>query len=439
MNRFLRPSLFFAAALLLAGVFSSNQTAFAQIANGQLLISEFRFRGPDPDGAATNASGASDEFVEIYNNTDTALDIGGVALVSLQSSGNGTTLLATVPTGTIIPARGHYLFTNSATSGGYSLGSYASANQTYGTGISDNTGVALCRTSTLTNCTGGPGASTSNGTGADRLDSVGFVQTGTTTQTARPFFIEGTALPLGPGATITDAADQISYVRRIAAGLPQDTNNNASDFILVSVTGNYTTGLNPSVDTAVTLGAPGPENLSSPIVRNATIKSRLLEPTLASTASPNRVRTGTGNSGTVSFRRTLRNNTGQTINSFRFRVNDLSTLNNDEGDTTRAILALTDSIEFTYDPDDNPATANTQVLGTTLEAPATTNPGGGINASLRVNLPSGVTVASGSSFSVNITFNIIRAGNYRFSLNHEAVLEPVATATPFTKTAESSK
>jgi hypothetical protein len=204
--------------------------------------------------------------------------------------------------------------------------------------------------------------------------------------------------------------------------VPQDTGDNASDFILVSINGTT------SIATAV-LGAPGPENLSSPIVRNATIKSRLLEPTLAATASPNRVRTGTGNSGDVSFRRTLRNNTGQTITSFRFRVNDLTTIGNDGGDTTRAQLALTNSIEFTYDPDNDPSTANTQVLGTTLEAPATTNPGGGINASLRVNLPAGVTVASGSSFSVNITFNIIRAGNYRFSLNHEVLLEPATPPT----------
>jgi hypothetical protein len=50
-----------------------------------------------------------------------------------------------------------------------------------------------------------------------------------------------------------------------------------------------------------------------------------------------------------------------------------------------------------------------------------------------------VTVASGSSFSVNITFNIIRAGNYRFSLNHEAVLEPVATATRLIRKTATSK
>ncbi|MGI9105451.1 MAG: hypothetical protein ACR2G4_04295, partial [Pyrinomonadaceae bacterium] len=292
-------------------------------------------------------------------------------------------------------------------------------------GITDNTGVALCRTATLTNCTGGPGATTTNGTGVDRLDSVGF--TGSAAQTARPFFIEGTGLPLGPAATIADAADQISYVRRIISpGFPQDTNINANDFILVSVTGNFTTAAGG--DTAVLLGAPGPENLSSHIVRSNNVKATLLEPTVASNTSPNRVRTGTGDSGTVSFRRTIRNNTGRTITSFRYRVNDLSTLNNDEGDTARAILALTDSVEFVYDPDGNAGTANTTALSTTLQAPATTNPGGGINASLLVNLPPGVSVASGSSFSVNITFNIIRAGNYRFSLNSEVLLEAIQTS-----------
>ena len=43
-------------------------------------------------------------------------------------------------------------------------------------------------------------------------------------------------------------------------GLPQDTNNNANDFVLVSVTGNLHAGItNPPV-----LGAPGPQGLYSP-------------------------------------------------------------------------------------------------------------------------------------------------------------------------------
>jgi len=420
MNRFLRPSLFLAAALLLGGSFSTDQSVFAQQPTaGQVIISEFRLDGPN--------NAASDEFIEIYNNTDSPItvnstdtpptgQVAGWSIGGLQASGNGSNLVVTIPNGTVIPARGHYLAANST----YSLTTYAARDNAanFVTSISDTAGVGLFTTNV-----------TANYSNATRLDSVAFTGAGS----ARSLYIEGTGLT--PINTTPGANDQFSHVRIINNGLPRDTNNNSTDFVLVSTS----TQVGTTNPTPAVLGAPGPENLSSPIVRNATIKSRLLEPTLASTASPNRVRTGTGNSGMVSFRRTLMNNTGQTINSFRFRVNDLSTIGNDGGVTTRAQLALIDSIEFTYDPDDNPGTANTQVLGTTLEAPATTNPGGGINASLRVNFPTGVTVASGSSFSVNITFNIIRTGSYRFSLNHEAVLEPVATATPFTKTVESSK
>ena len=91
MNRLLRPPTFLAAALMLAGVFSSNQSAFAQttIDKGQLLITEFRFRGPDTDGSGS-ATGISDEFIEIYNNTDTDLNIGGVALYNAPQNSDPT-------------------------------------------------------------------------------------------------------------------------------------------------------------------------------------------------------------------------------------------------------------------------------------------------------------------------------------------------------------
>jgi|GEM_PF-443037 len=428
MNRLIRPSLFLVATLLLAGVFSSNQTVLAQ-ANCSLCISEFRTRG---------TAGGNDEFIEFYNNTDAAMTItdatpdsnsatpNGYALVASNAAGSTISVRFVIPEGTVIPARGHFLAVNTGTSG-YSLGTYATGDSVqqptsttlvagYNSGITDNTGIALYNTANImTNPFAPPAAP------AVRLDAVGFTGL-TNANNNAAFFREGSGISGGSGSTNAE----YSFVRRLVSGMPVDSGDNQADFVFVATTATSGTLINGRQPI---LGAPGPENLSSPIVRNATIKSRLLEPTLASTASPNRVRTGTGNSGTVSFRRTLRNNTGQTINSFRFRVNDLSTVGNDGGDTTRAIFALTDSIEFTYDPDDNPTTANTVALSTTLQAPATTNPGGGINASLRVNLPSGVTVASGSSFSVNITFNIIRAGNYRFSLNHEAVLEP-ATPTP---------
>src|SRR5687767_15557835 len=78
--------------------------------DGQVLISEFRLRGPN---------GVNDEFVEIYNNT-----VSNLTVATLDGSA-GWALVASdglrrfvIPNGTIIPARGHYLGVNSV---GYSL------------------------------------------------------------------------------------------------------------------------------------------------------------------------------------------------------------------------------------------------------------------------------------------------------------------------------
>src|SRR4030095_12711058 len=74
------------------------------------------------------------------------------------------------------------------------------------------------------------------------------------------------------------------------------------------------------------LGAPGPENLSSPIQRNATIKASLVAPCVSSSLPPNRVRTGSGNSGTLELRRKFTNNTGSPVTRLRFRIVDITTL-----------------------------------------------------------------------------------------------------------------
>ena len=67
------------------------------------MISEFRFRGPN---------GGNDEFVEIYNNTDAPIDISGWKMNGSNNAAT-TSTRATVPAGTILPARRHYLFINS--------------------------------------------------------------------------------------------------------------------------------------------------------------------------------------------------------------------------------------------------------------------------------------------------------------------------------------
>jgi hypothetical protein len=117
-----------------------------------LLISEFRLSGPN---------GANDEFIEIYNNNSSPLTVNtldgsaGYAVVSASNAAlnDGTpTVRCTIPTGTTIPGRGHYLCTNSV---GYSLASYpagvgttATGDATYATDIPFNDGLAIFHTAT---------------------------------------------------------------------------------------------------------------------------------------------------------------------------------------------------------------------------------------------------------------------------------------------------
>jgi hypothetical protein len=73
---------------------------------GTVLISELRTSGP---------GGANDDFVELYNNTDASIDISGWSIVKSGASCSTTpVIIATIPAGTTLPARGHYLVTGSA-------------------------------------------------------------------------------------------------------------------------------------------------------------------------------------------------------------------------------------------------------------------------------------------------------------------------------------
>ncbi len=74
---------------------------------GTTLISEMRTSGP---------GGAGDDFVEIYNNTDTphTVPAGGYGLFKMGADCNALpVLIGTIPAATVIPQRGHYLFVGS--------------------------------------------------------------------------------------------------------------------------------------------------------------------------------------------------------------------------------------------------------------------------------------------------------------------------------------
>ncbi|MGH9957781.1 MAG: lamin tail domain-containing protein, partial [Pyrinomonadaceae bacterium] len=139
---------------------------------GQLVISEFRVRGP---------SGANDEFIEIFNNSGADHTVAGGGTGYAVAASNGVARCV-IPNGTVIPNRGHYLCVNSVA---YSLASHPAGNgttatgdATYTTDIPDNAGIAIFNTSVAANFNL-----------ANRMDAVG------STSEANTLYKEGTGYP----------------------------------------------------------------------------------------------------------------------------------------------------------------------------------------------------------------------------------------------------
>ena len=215
---------------------------------GQLLISEFRFRGPT-FSAQQNIDGFRDEYVELYNTKNFPMTVAatdgsnGWTIASLNSSGTSADVLVVIPNGAVIPAHGHFLAVNSdagvilkpnqgiTPDGGYSLDGIAVGDAFYVTDISDNSGVAVFTTSIATSFN--PDT---------RLDAAGFA--GLSGETA-DLFREGAGLT-SPGAV----DGQYAFVRHMESGVPQDTDNNAADFSFVATDGDAYGGLQSM------LGAP---------------------------------------------------------------------------------------------------------------------------------------------------------------------------------------
>ncbi|HLL72061.1 MAG TPA: hypothetical protein VK363_11540 [Pyrinomonadaceae bacterium] len=376
---------------------SNSATAGTTVTNTRhVVISEFRFRGE---------GGARDEFIEIYNDSNSPLTVqstdesgGGEALVeggwAIVASDNTARCL--IPNNTVIPARGHYLCVNSAS---YSLNGYpagtainATGNTTYTTGIPDDGGIGLFSSQSIFN-------------GATLLDSVGF------SSVTNPLFREGTGL----GLPVTTNA-QFSFVRRLESGVPQDTNNNAQDFVLVAT--------DPlTVGNGAQLGAPGPENTFSPTQRNATVKSSLIAPQQPVTASPNRARVGTpvpnGAYGTLSIRRRFTNSTGQTLTRLRFRAVNMTTLGTPVSLSPQADMRLITSGDFGITVNGN----TLSVKGTVVEQPPAQPLGGGLNSTATVTLPGG-GLAPGASVDVQFLLGVQQEGIFRFLINVEGLTNP---------------
>ena len=383
------------APLLLSALLVSSASA-------QLVISEFRLRGPN---------GANDEFIELYNNSGADHTVAGGGTGYAVAASNGVARCV-VPNGTVIPNRGHYLCVNSV---GYSLASYPAGNgttatgdATYTTDIPDNDGIAIFNTSVAANFNL-----------ANRLDAVG------STSEANVLYKEGTGFPAisifsidysfyrdncGKNGSIT------TFGPCPSGGFVVDTNNNAADFVFVDTNGT-------SAGAGQRLGAPGPENLSSPIYDGAAIAHAALDPCAAGTVEPNVRYDGLSDPpndstfGTLDFRRTFTNNTGSAITRMRFRIVDQTTF---PAPTGIADMRSRTSSSATVTVDRAPCgsgTSDITVEGTTMETPPSQPNGGAFNTTMSAGIITlGTPLVNGASIDLRFLFGLQQHGQYKVGM-----------------------
>jgi hypothetical protein len=227
----------------------------------------------------------------------------------------------------------------------------------------------------------------------------------------------------------------MSLVRTLVSGTPQDTNNNAADFLFVSSTGGNFGGTVNSV-----LGSPGPQSARTPRQRNSQFSVGLIEPNMAVTASPNRERDGSAAAsgvnrqfGTLTIRRRFTNNTGQSIAKLRFRAVDITTLNSPSiGVTPQADVRMLDAIGSAIVTSRSPSgPVPLCIRPTRLEMPPMLNQGGGYNSTVTLDLTQSVTgtfttcsqngLAPGQSVDVEFLLGVQANGTFRYLLNIEAL------------------
>jgi hypothetical protein len=410
-------ALLVALCLIAIHVIAAAPEAQAQTATaGQIIISEFRVRGP---------SGANDEFIEIYNASGADHTVTAASGTGYGVAASDGTTRCSIPNGTVIPHRGHFLCVNSVA---YSLASYpagsgtATGDATYTTDIPDNAGIAI-----FNNNTGGGSYILAN-----RLDAVG------STSEANTLYKEGTGYP-----TLTPFSIDYSFYRDTcgkggsittfgacpSGGLPVDTDNNAANFVFVDTNGT-------SAGAGQRLGAPGPENLSSPIQRNNVFSSLFVDANVAGANPPNRVRDFTSDPpnnstfGTLSIRRRWVNNTGGAVTRLRFRIVDQTTFPAPSGiadlrarsSVAVVVPGITDAATCAATGTPTTAPCTITVQGTNLEQPPTQPNGSAFNGSLSASTVTlGTPLANGDSINLQFLLGIQQTGSFKFFVNVEAL------------------
>ena len=374
--------------LTYASAASAPSTIQVNAYTGEILISQFRLSGP---------GGAADQYAQLYN-TGPAVPLAGFTLAARS----GATV--TIPTSAPTLATGQsYLITGAS----YSLSAVAASDQsaatlgTTGLQLSAPDGAGTGVAGTITDAAGSTGA----GTG----------------------FHTGTPLPALTGTP----AGQYAWVRLIKSGVPVNTGSNAADFQLVSTSGGLIGGVQSC------LGSPSPQATGSPAQANTSLLSTLLDPGKGTLAIPNYFYVP-GSPGSLTIRRTLTNSSSATITTADLRITSLSEANGppEPGVPTqppvpaqlRVINPATPTSQFTITGGHAVTVHNLSV-----DPPATASPGGGLNTTLSIPLPTG-GLAPGATISIALSFAVDRHGPYWYGYNIDALSAPASAPSRQTRT-----
>jgi hypothetical protein len=356
-----------------------------------LVISEFRTSGP---------SGSADEYVEIYNNSNSSITIAapgiGCALVkSGAAAADPGIVVGLIPNGTVIPARGHFLFGGST----YSLANYGGTNSAapnipLAADIENDRGIALFNTS-----------DPAGFILANRLDAVG-----SSNATVSSLYKEGTGYIPVSGSTLN-----YCFQRKTKGEVVQDADNNSTDLIFID---------NAATNTPAgqSLGVPGPQNLTSPIVFGNSIRVTPADATKAPNAAPNFLRevisdpANNSTFGTIALRFKVENIGAQAITRLRLRIDSITTALSVPGFADLRLRNSSSASIIVEGP------TIVSALGLTLEQPPVQSSGGGFNSSMTFGtITLGTPFAAGASLYINLVFGVQQQGLFNLIFTPEGL------------------
>ncbi|MBN1169305.1 lamin tail domain-containing protein [Candidatus Woesebacteria bacterium] len=193
---FLFSLIFFTFKYLAVNVLSATAS--------HIVISEVQIYG----------ASSSEDFIELYNPTDTAIDLTSYRLVKRTSSGATDSNIVSFQSGDIIPAHGFFLWCNSSISESLSCDRSTSQN------VSNNNSVGLrdgdTDTGTLVD-------SVTFGSPSFPLGEMDFIGMGSVQVPGQGESIERKACPDSTFSTMSNGDS--------SSGNGEDTDNNSSDFV----------------------------------------------------------------------------------------------------------------------------------------------------------------------------------------------------------------